>query len=100
MKPVTKQEAFQYDPVALNADTDKRRNNIKIFEDTITKEKQAIERDLYIISQIDEKHPDVAKLKETIQKIKTNLKTFEEAIQNEKEEIKRDLDMIAIINAN
>lgn len=94
---VTKQEALRYSPVPLQADIKRRKNNIKIFEETIDKEKKAIENNLYIISQIDKKHPDVAKLRKNIKKIKTNIKTFAEAIFLEKEEIGEELDMITII---
>lgn len=96
-KPVTRQEALQYDPEALRLDTEKRHTNIKIFEDTISKEKAAIDNNLYMISQIDPKHPDVKKLEENIEKMKANIKTFEDAIVSENVEIGRDLEMIKII---
>lgn len=99
-KAVTRKEALQYDPLALRQDTEKRKNNIKIFEDAISKEKESIERNLYIISQIDPKHPDVKTLEETIEKMKTNIKTFEEAIARENEEVERDLEMIEILEKN
>lgn len=98
--PVTKQEALQYDADSLRADCEKRENNIKIFEDTIGKEKAAIEQDEYMISQIDPKHPDVKALEANINKIKLNIKTFEDAIKQENDQIERDLEMIGIIEAN
>lgn len=93
----TKQEALQYDSDALHVDYDKRRSNIKIFEDTIRKEQAAIKQNRYIISQIDPRHPDVTKLRENIAKMKRNINTFEEAIQQEKDAIEKDHQMIAII---
>lgn len=96
---VTRQEALQYDAGALRADTEKRRNNIKIFEDTIKVEKEGVDRERYMVSQIDPEHPDVKKLEENIEKRKINVKTFEEAIKKENEEIERDLEMIGIIEA-
>lgn len=94
---VTRQEALQYDPQALAADCEKRKNNIKIFEDTIGKEQKAIEQDTYIISQIDPDHPDVERLRQNIKKIKRNIETFKNAIVQENEQIERDLEMIEII---
>ncbi len=99
-KPVTKEEALQYDRGALAADTQRRKNNIKIFEDTIGKEQAAIENNRYMISQIDPEHPDVKKLEENIKKMKVNIKTFEDAIAEENRQIERDLEMIKIIEAN
>lgn len=95
--PITKQEALQYDPEALSTDTTRRENNIKIFEDMILKENQAISNDEYILTQIDPTHKDVAIINNNIKKIKLNIKTFSEAILEERRQIERDLEMIKII---
>lgn len=100
LKPVTREEALQYDAGALLTDTEKRKNNIGIFEGTILKEKEAIDQNKYMISKIDPNHPDVKKLEENIKKMKTNIKTFEDAIVRENEEIERDIAMIKIIESN
>ncbi len=97
---VTRQEALQYDAQALRADIDKRRGNIQIFEDTIGKEKAAIQNFTYIISQIDPQHSDVSVIEGNIKKTKANIKTFEDAIDEEKTQIQRDEEMIRIIEKN
>lgn len=99
-QPVTREEALQYDHDSLVADIDKRKNNIKIFEDTILKEKEAIDQNGYMISKIDPSHPDVKVLSENIEKMKTNIKTFEDAMINENQQIERDNQMIALIESN
>ncbi len=96
----TLEEALQYDHDSLMADTKKRENNIKIFEDAIEKELQAMDQNKYMISQIDPTHDDVKKLKEVIKKMNDNISTFDEAIQQEKQLIKRDLEMIELIESN
>lgn len=98
--PVTRQEALQYDATALRLDTGKREHNIKIFENTILAENAGIEREEYMISQIDPKHSDVKLLRANIAKKKVNIKTFELAIKEEKVQIERDLKMIKIIEKN
>lgn len=95
--PVTRQEALQYDAAALRADTDKRKSNIKIFEETIDAEQKAIDQNNYIISQIDPNHADVEILEQNTKKRKINIKTFKDAINEENNQIERDLKMIKII---
>lgn len=97
MTLVTSGESLQYDPAALTAGIEKKRKNIKIFEEVITKEQAAIDWNLYVISSIDHKHPDVAKLQELIKKKKDNIKVFREAIGEEEKEIERNRRMIALI---
>lgn len=99
-KPITQEEALQYDPDALLLDCEKRKNNIKIFEDTIANELKAITENRYMIAQIDPNHPDAKKLAENTEKMKQNIQTFEEAIIKENEEIARDTEMIQLINAS
>ncbi len=99
-KPITREEALQYDADSLRMDTEKRMNNIKIFENTINAENEAVKQEQYMISQIDPLHPDVKKLQDAIEKRGINIKTFEEAINNENEQINRDNEMIKIIEAN
>lgn len=95
--PVTRQEALQYDAQALRADTDKRKHNIEIFEDTLKKEQAAIDNYAYIITQIDPTHPDVKTLEGNIEKIKLNIKTFKDAIAEENKQIEKDEEMITVI---
>ncbi len=58
MEPVTDKEALQYEKDALLAGIEKRKNNIKIFEEAITKEGEEIEREKEMIKII-ELHQDV-----------------------------------------
>ncbi len=99
-KPITQEEALQYDPNALLLDCEKRRNNIKIFEDTIASELKTIAENKYMIGQIDPSHPDTKKLAENTEKMQLNIQTFEEAIAKEREEIERNQEMIKIIESN
>ncbi len=99
-KPVTQEEALQYDPDALRADTQKREKNITIFETTIATEKAGIRENVHMMSVIDKNHPDYKTLEENINKKEENIKTFEEAIFEERRQIDRDLQMIAFIEAN
>jgi uncharacterized protein (DUF3084 family) len=98
--PVTKEEALGYDHDSLLADIERKKNNIITFQDTIEKEKKAIENNLYIISQIDSDHPDVKVLEANIEKKETNIKTFKDTIKNEEEEIKREKEMVRLIEEN
>ena len=99
-RPITQQEALQYDPNALLLDCEKRKNNIKIFEDTIANELKAISENRYMIAQIDPNHPDAKQLAENTEKMKLNIQTFEEAIMKENEEIHRNQEMIRMIQSN
>lgn len=99
-KPITKEEALQYDPTALQADTEKREKNIKIFETTIETEKNGIKENMHMMSVIDHSHPDYKTLEENIKKKEANIKMFDEAIFEERRQIDRDLQMIALIKAN
>lgn len=96
-KITTTQEALIYDPDSLSADTSKRENNIKIFQEMITREEEAIHNFEYIISQIDPNHKDVDIINGNIEKIKLNIKTFKNAILEEKSQIEKDLEMIRLI---
>lgn len=98
--PITREEALQYDADALRANIEKRKNNIRIFEDTIVKERDAVKQDEYMISMIDPNHADVKALKNNIDKIKLNIQTFEDAILEEKNQIDRNDQMIDMIEAN
>lgn len=42
--PVTKEEALKYDVTALQAEVDRRRRNIKLFQEQISAEEREIER--------------------------------------------------------
>ena len=53
MKPVTEKEALQYEREALLIGLEKRKNNIKIFEDAIAKEYAEIEREKDMIKIIE-----------------------------------------------
>lgn len=98
-QPITPEEALQYDAGALLLDCEKRKNNIRIFENTIASELRAINENKYMIAQIDPNHPDAKKLAENTEKMKLNIQTFEEAIIKEREEIARDNEMIQLIKA-
>ncbi|MBI5044645.1 MAG: hypothetical protein HZC02_01855 [Candidatus Levybacteria bacterium] len=98
--PITREEALQYDAEALRANCEKRKNNIKIFEEAIAKEQESIKQDEYMISAIDPNHPDVQTLKGNIEKIKLNIKTFQDAITEENSQIDRNNQMITMIEAN
>lgn len=50
---VTKEEALQYEKDALLAHIEKRKANIKLFEDTIQKERDGIDRDKEMIRLIE-----------------------------------------------
>lgn len=99
-KPITKEEALQYDPDALKADTAKRERNIGIFEITISAEKEGIKENMHMMSAISKNHPDYKTLEENIKKKEENIKTFEEAVFEERRQIERDLQMVALIEAN
>lgn len=43
-KPVTKEEAMKYDVNALQGEVERRRRNIKLFQDQISAEEREIER--------------------------------------------------------
>lgn len=43
-RPVTKEEALQYDADSLAAEIEKTERNIKLFEDTIGLEREKIQR--------------------------------------------------------
>ncbi len=62
MEPVTPEEALQYEKDALLAGIEKRKKNIKIFEDAITKELLEIEREKEMI-RIIELHQNAKKAK-------------------------------------
>ena len=51
--PVTKEEALRYDRGALEAEIQRRRKNIKLFQDEINKEELEIQRLFQIIAIID-----------------------------------------------
>jgi len=53
MKPVTEKEALQYEKDALLKGLEKRRQNIKIFEEAIVKEHEEIEREKEMIKIIE-----------------------------------------------
>ncbi|OGC61192.1 hypothetical protein A2890_01530 [candidate division WWE3 bacterium RIFCSPLOWO2_01_FULL_53_14] len=53
MKPVTEKEALQYEKEALFAGLEKRKQNIKIFEEAIAKEHEEIEREKEMIKIIE-----------------------------------------------
>lgn len=53
MKPVTEKEALQYEKDALLAGLEKRKTNIKIFEEVIAKEYEEIEREKEMIKIIE-----------------------------------------------
>jgi hypothetical protein len=99
-KNVTKQEALQYDPESLAHEIERKKKNIKVFEETILNENLGIKHEENMISVIDKKHPDVKKLENNIAKRRTNIKTFEDAIFQEKNEIEREKEMIRIIKKN
>ncbi len=100
MKPITREEALQYDPSALQGDITKREKNITIFQQTITAEKDGIIENMRMITVIPPSHPDVLKLKDNIKKKEENIQTFQDAIHAEQTEIDRDRQMIAIIESN
>jgi len=50
--PPTKEEALKYDPVALQSEVERRRRNIKLFQDQISQEEKEIERLWQIIGII------------------------------------------------
>lgn len=52
-RPVTKEEALRYDRSALEADVARRRKNIKLFQDEISKEESEINRLFQLIAVID-----------------------------------------------
>lgn len=52
-QPVTKEEALCYDRNAIEAEIQRRRKNIKLFQDEITKEEMEIQRLFQIIAIID-----------------------------------------------
>lgn len=98
--PITREEALQYDADSLRANCEKRKNNIKVFEEAIAKERDSIKQDEYMIAAIDPNHPDVKTLQGNIEKIKLNIKTFEDAIIDENSQIDRNNQMIKLIEAN
>ena len=57
MEPVTPEEALQYDKESLLAGIEKKRQNIKIFEEAIAKENEGIERDNKMIAIIEANQP-------------------------------------------
>lgn len=94
---IKKSDLFQYDPVALLAGLKRRRMNIAVFRDVISKEREQIKYQQYIISQIDPDHFDVKILEGNIKKRRINIKTFQRAIINEKVSILKEKEMIKII---
>ncbi|MBI3290043.1 hypothetical protein HYZ78_01470 [Candidatus Microgenomates bacterium] len=52
-QPVTKEEALRYDRGAIEAEITRRRKNIKLFQDEISKEEVEIQRLFQIIAVID-----------------------------------------------
>jgi hypothetical protein len=53
MKPVTVEEALRYDKEALTAGIEKRKQNIKVFEEAIAKEHELIQREMQMITLIE-----------------------------------------------
>ncbi|OGC54594.1 hypothetical protein A2797_01770 [candidate division WWE3 bacterium RIFCSPHIGHO2_01_FULL_48_15] len=53
VKPVAEKEALQYEKDALLAGLEKRKQNIKVFEDAIAKEYEEIEREKEMIKIIE-----------------------------------------------
>ena len=51
--PVTKEEALRYSKPALEAEIDRRRKNIKLFQEQVANEEQEIQRLFQIIAIID-----------------------------------------------
>ncbi len=52
-KPVTKEEAMRYDKDSVVAEVERRKKNLKIFQDQIMQEEREIQRLYQIIAIID-----------------------------------------------
>lgn len=77
-KPITKKEALKYDRQALENDVQRRRRNIKLFQEQINK--QGFEND--------------------VARREMNIQLFQNQINQEEKEIEKLWQIIAIIDAN